>query len=84
MEYARDRGIRIVPEFDMPAHATSWFVGYPGLSSAPGPYVIARDWGVHDACMNPAREETYEFLDAFLGEMVDLFPDACFHIGVSF
>ncbi|MFC2165697.1 beta-N-acetylhexosaminidase [Acidobacteriota bacterium] len=81
VEYARDRGIRVVPEFDMPAHTTSWFVGYPDLASVPGPYDIARDWGVHHPCLNPTREETYAFLDAFLGEMVDLFPDAHFHIG---
>jgi hexosaminidase len=79
--YARDRGIRVVPEFDIPGHTTSWLVGYPELASAPGPYTIGRTWGVYDAAMDPTREETYEFLDAFLGEMTLLFPDPYFHIG---
>jgi hexosaminidase len=79
--YARDRGIRVVPEFDMPGHATSWFVGYPELASAPGPYAIERKFGVFDPAMNPSRESTYEFLDGFIGEMAALFPDAFFHIG---
>lgn len=79
--YARDRGIRVVPEFDVPGHTTSWLVGYPQLASAPGPYRIERNWGVFDPTMDPTRESTYEFLDAFIGEMAALFPDPFFHIG---
>ena len=79
--YARDRGIRVVPEFDMPGHATAWFVGYPELASGPGPYSIVRKWGVFDPAMDPSRESTYQFLDRLIGEMTALFPDAYFHIG---
>jgi len=79
--YARDRGIRIVPEFDMPGHSTAWFVGYPELASGPGPYQIERKWGVFDPAMDPTEERTYKFLDGFIGEMAKLFPDQYFHIG---
>jgi len=79
--YAHDRGIRVVPEFDMPGHSTAWFVGYPELASAPGPYQIERKWGVFDPAMDPTQERTYRFLDAFIGEMANLFPDQYFHIG---
>jgi hexosaminidase len=81
IEYARDRGIRVVPEFDMPGHSTSWFVGYPALGSGSGPYHIERNWGVFDPAMDPTRETIYHFLDEFIGEMTALFPDAYFHIG---
>ena len=81
IEYARDRGIRVIPEFDMPGHATAWFVGYPELASGSGPYQIERKWGVLDPAMDPTRETTYAFLDRFIGEMTALFPDAYFHIG---
>lgn len=81
IDYARDRGIRVVPEFDMPAHATSWLVGYPQLGSANGPYAIAQRFGVLDGAIDPTRETTYLFLNRFLGEMTRLFPDAYFHIG---
>ncbi len=79
--YARDRGIRVMPEFDMPGHTTSWLVGYPELASSPGPFAIERHWGVFDPCMDPTREEVYAFLDTFIGEMTRLFPDEYFHIG---
>ncbi len=79
--YAHARGIRVVPEFDMPGHSTSWFVGYPNLASGPGPYKVQTVFGIHDPAMDPTRESTYKFLDGFIGEMSGLFPDAYMHIG---
>jgi len=79
--YAHDRGIRVVPEFDMPGHSTAWFVGYPELASGAGPYSIERRWGIFDPAMDPTEERTYKFLDKFIGEMAQLFPDKYFHIG---
>jgi hexosaminidase len=81
IDYAADRGIRIVPEFDMPGHTTAWILAYPELSSGPPPHSIERSWGVLDPTMDPAREETYKYLDKFIGEMAELFPDQYFHIG---
>ncbi|MGD1022064.1 MAG: family 20 glycosylhydrolase [Candidatus Sulfotelmatobacter sp.] len=79
--YARDRGIRVVPEFDIPGHTSAWFVGYPDLASAPGPFHIEREFGVFDPVMDPTRESTYKFLDAFIAEMAAIFPDHFMHIG---
>jgi hexosaminidase len=79
--YAAERGIRVVPEFDLPGHATSWVVGYPELASAPGPYQIERQPGIFDPTLDPTREEIYQFLDTFFGEMAALFPDEYMHIG---
>ena len=81
ISYARDHGIRILPEFDMPGHSTSFFVGYPEIASGPGPYALDRKWGVLDPAMNPTEDKTYKFLDDFIGEMAKLFPDQYFHIG---
>ena len=81
VSYARDRGIRVVPEFDMPGHSTSWFVGYPEHASAPGPYQIERKFGVFDPAFDPASEGTYAFIEGFVAEMVQLFPDPFWHIG---
>jgi hexosaminidase len=81
IEFARERGIRVVPEFDIPGHTTALLTAYPEFASAAGPYAIERFWGIFQPTMNPAREETYAFLDEFLGEMAGLFRDKYFHIG---
>ncbi len=81
IRYARDRGIRVVPEFDIPGHTTAWLVGYPELAAGPGPFEIGRTWGVFDPAMDPTRDEVYTFLDNLIGEMAALFPDDYFHIG---
>jgi len=81
VEYASDLGIRVIPEFDMPGHTTAWFVGYPELASAPGPYVLDSVFGILDPVMDPTRDEVYDFLDGFIGEMAELFPDEYLHIG---
>jgi hexosaminidase len=79
--YARDRGIRVVPEFDMPGHTTAWLAGHPELAALPGPYSIERKWGIFDPTLDPTRDDVYHFLDRFLGEMARLFPDEYIHIG---
>jgi len=81
--YAHDRGIRVMPEFDIPGHSRSWFLGYPELSSGAGPYTLEGGGpGPYiDPIMDPTRESTYKFLEKFIAEMAKLFPDAYFHIG---
>ncbi len=79
--YARDRGIRVMPELEMPGHSTGFFVGYPEIASTPGPFKIDEEWGVMDPAMDPTKEQTYKLLDHLIGEMAKLFPDRFFHIG---
>jgi hexosaminidase len=79
--YASARGIRVVPEFDVPGHVTSWLVGMPELGSVERAYEISRTFGVWDGALDPTKESTYKFLDAFIGEMAELFPDEYMHMG---
>ncbi|NTV81865.1 MAG: family 20 glycosylhydrolase, partial [Candidatus Aminicenantes bacterium] len=81
VDYAAERAIRVMPEFDIPGHSTSWFVAYPQYSSAPGSYAIERKFGVFGPAFNPADERVYPFFDAFFKEMAALFPDPYLHIG---
>ena len=81
IRYARERGIRVVPEFDVPAHATSFIVAYPELGSSDKKISLERGWGPKNPTLNPVNDFTYKFLDKLFEEMTMLFPDPYFHIG---
>jgi len=77
--HAGARGIRVVPEVDMPGHVTSWLVAYPELG--PRQVEATARFGVHPGCLDPTREATYETIGCILDVLVRLFPDPCLHIG---
>lgn len=78
---AAERGIRVVPEFDVPGHATAWLASHPEIASVPRNYTVAKDWGVLNPVMDPTKLETEALLGSFFAEMAALFPDEFFHIG---
>ncbi|WP_298675117.1 family 20 glycosylhydrolase [uncultured Sphingomonas sp.] len=75
--YAADRGIRVVPEIDIPAHTRAIVNAYPAIGVRGKPGAL----GIADTALNPASPETYRFLTALIGEMAALFPDPVFHAG---
>ncbi|MFV9551752.1 beta-N-acetylhexosaminidase [Algibacter sp. PT7-4] len=80
--YANNLGIRVIPEFDVPGHASAILTAYPKLGSKEGyKYAIERYSGVFDPTLNPTKDITYHFLEQLFTEMVVLFPDDYFHIG---
>jgi hexosaminidase len=79
--YADQRGIRIVPEFDIPGHCTSWLKAYPELAAVKRDYELQRYFGVFDPALDVTKDYTYKFLDSLFTEMSNLFPDEYFHIG---
>ena len=81
LAYAAARGIRVVPEFDVPSHTTSWIVAYPRLRAIDSTYAPYQLWRTTNVAIDPTRETTYSFLDSLLTEMTGLFPDPYFHIG---
>ncbi len=81
ISYADLRGIRIIPEFDIPAHATSWLHVFPEIGSSREPYLAQDKWGVFNSTFDPSNDSTYKFFEKFLDEMTNLFPDKYFHIG---
>jgi len=77
--YAADRGVRIVPEIDMPGHTNCWLVAYPDWTT--NQTRTTRRFGVHEACLDPSNDLVYVALAALLSEVAAVFPDRHLHIG---
>jgi len=82
VQYAANLGIRVVPEFDVPAHATSWVTAYPEIgSNEKSTYTLEINSGIFNPTLDPTNKKTYKIIKAVFTEMSALFPDAYFHIG---
>ncbi|XP_043474482.1 beta-hexosaminidase subunit beta-like isoform X4 [Leptopilina heterotoma] len=79
IEYARIRGIRVIPEFDTPAHTTSWGQGHPELLTQC--YDKNGNLDGSTGPMDPTKPVLYTFLRSLLEEVVRLFPDKYLHVG---
>ena len=77
--YAADRGVRVVPEIDMPGHTNHWLTRYPEWGLYPA--AASNRFGVHQACLDPTNEAVYTALESLLGEVASVFPDQYIHIG---
>lgn len=77
--YAADRGIRVIPEIDMPGHTGAILSAYPELSAST--FDPANRLALFSVAMDPTLPQTYAFIDALIGEMAGLFPDQYFHVG---
>ena len=77
--YAADRGVRVVPELDMPGHTTSWLAAYPewGLQ----PVAASARFGLHRTHLDPANPDWLRAVDTLLGELAEIFPDEFVHFG---
>jgi hexosaminidase len=80
VEYARERFITVIPEIEMPGHSVAALAAYPELACTPGPFEVSTRWGVTEDIYCP-REETFEFLESILSEVMELFPSPYIHIG---
>jgi hexosaminidase len=79
--YAAERGITIVPEIEMPGHASAAIAAYPRLAASAGaPTQVPADWGVYPNVYS-LEESTFRFLEDVLGEVMELFPGRYIHVG---
>jgi hexosaminidase len=79
--YAKARFVTIIPEIEMPGHALAALASYPELSCTGGPFEVYISWGVVDDVYCAGKEETFNFLEDVLSEVIDLFPGKYIHIG---
>ena len=81
VSYAAERGIDVVPEIDMPGHATAAIVAYPQLASiADPPKEVPADWGIYPHAYS-LEEGTFRFMEDVLTEVMALFPGRFIHVG---
>lgn len=82
VQYAKDRYITVIPEIEMPAHVTGALAAYPELSCTGGPFTVPTGsiWPITDIYC-AGKEETFEFLEDVLAEVMELFPSEYIHIG---
>ncbi|WP_279135832.1 beta-N-acetylhexosaminidase [Parabacteroides johnsonii] len=81
VKYAAERFITIIPEIELPGHATAALASYPHLGCKGKDYKVETIWRVTDEAFCVGRESTFEFLDNVFTEVVDLFPSEYVHIG---
>ncbi|MGJ4856796.1 beta-N-acetylhexosaminidase [Labrys sp. La1] len=83
VDLATRLGIDVVPEIDMPGHCYSVLQSLPSLRDPDeqGEYFSIQ--GFPNNCLNPAREETYAFVEKLLDELLELFPSRTIHVGAD-
>jgi hexosaminidase len=81
VRYAAERYITVVPEIEMPGHSSAALAAYPNLGCTGGPYKVQGIWGVHKDVYCAGKEETFNFLQAVLDEVLEIFPSEFIHIG---
>jgi len=80
VQYAADRFVTVVPEIELPGHAQAALAAYPELGCTGEPLEVWQKWGVSENVFCPT-EETFEFLENVLEEVIALFPGKYIHIG---
>jgi hexosaminidase len=85
VKYADERGILVVPEIDVPGHASALLTAYPEIGSKVGEgkitYEVQRNSGIFNATLDPTNPKTYEIVSSIFDEVCPLFPGSYFHIG---
>ena len=81
VQYAAERFVTVVPEIELPGHASAALAAYPEYSCTAGPFPVATTWGVFDDVYCVGQDATFAFLENVLDEVATLFRGEYIHIG---
>ena len=80
VRYAQERGINVIPEIEMPGHSQAAISSYPEFGCTGEQVGVAPLWGVFKE-IYCSKNETFDFLEEIIDEVVELFPGKYIHIG---
>ncbi|GAB5587375.1 hypothetical protein Unana1_02275 [Umbelopsis nana] len=89
VKYARNRGVRVIPEFDMPGHTRSWGGAFPNITTCTEQFWLNANGNYNERYanepapgqVNPLLNETYEVVKSIIDNAAEWFPDNVFHAG---
>lgn len=81
VQAAGDRGIRVVPELDVPGHAGALLWAHPELAAGTPPRALPRAFGPSPHALDPTLDRTWALLDALVADLAGMFPDPFLHLG---
>ncbi|MXV51171.1 family 20 glycosylhydrolase [Pedobacter sp. HMF7647] len=81
VQYAAKRYVTIIPEIEMPGHASAALTAYPNLGCTGGPYHVQQTWGVFKDVFCAGNDSVFNFLQDVIDEVIPLFPAKYVHVG---
>ena len=81
VKYAQERYITVIPEVDLPGHMLAALAAYPEMGCTGGPYEVCPRWGIFEDVLCIGNDQTMQFLEDVMSEIVEIFPSKYVHIG---
>ena len=81
VKYAQERYITVIPEVDLPGHMLAALAAYPEMGCTGGPYEVCPRWGVFEDVLCIGNDQTMQFLEDVMNEIIEIFPSKYVHIG---
>ncbi|NDV45953.1 beta-N-acetylhexosaminidase [Paludibacter sp. 221] len=81
VQYAAENYITVIPEIELPGHASAALTSYPSLGCTGGPYKVEGRWGVFNDVFCAGNDDTFTFLQGVFDEVIELFPSEYIHVG---